>query len=259
MKRSVGAALLLTAITIPVCAQRVSSHSMASHGESSVHSSQGVRGEFSAPAPARSGGMRTAPTRGYAASRPLAAQRGEYGRPGIGSNGVGFGGPRRPYPGPSRYRRPYVTSYGWSIPYGAVGYGYPGLIGPGYGAGYGLGYADDSDSGGDDPSPAAPAADAGEGPDQDGGQPEGQSLPPWPYGGSQSASAPSSPTSQPGQDGVTIVFKDGRPPEQIRNFILTRTMLYVGDGRHPDIPVDALDLVATVKVNREAGVDFRLP
>jgi hypothetical protein len=57
---------------------------------------------------------------------------------------------------------------------------------------------------------------------------------------------------------VTLVFKDGRPAEHIHNYLLTRTTLYVQDGRRREIPVDELDLAATVKVNHEAGVDFQL-
>jgi hypothetical protein len=58
---------------------------------------------------------------------------------------------------------------------------------------------------------------------------------------------------------VTLIFKDGRPPEQIHNYILTRDTLYVGDRRSSEIPIDQLDLEATAKVNRDAGVDFRVP
>jgi hypothetical protein len=60
-------------------------------------------------------------------------------------------------------------------------------------------------------------------------------------------------------EAVTLVFKDGRASEQIHNYILSRNTLSVLDGRHRDIPVDQLDLVATEKANREAGVDFHLP
>jgi hypothetical protein len=60
-------------------------------------------------------------------------------------------------------------------------------------------------------------------------------------------------------EAITLVFKDGRAPEQIHNYILSKTTLSVLDGRHRDIPVDQLDLAATEKLNREAGVDFRLP
>jgi hypothetical protein len=60
-------------------------------------------------------------------------------------------------------------------------------------------------------------------------------------------------------DAVTLVFKDGRPSQQIHNYALTRTTLYVTDAHHRDIPVADLDLAATEKVNREAGVNFQLP
>jgi hypothetical protein len=58
---------------------------------------------------------------------------------------------------------------------------------------------------------------------------------------------------------VTLVFKDGRPAEQIHNYMLTRTTLYVQDERRREIPVDELDLAATVKANKAAGVDFQVP
>lgn len=58
---------------------------------------------------------------------------------------------------------------------------------------------------------------------------------------------------------VTLVFKDGRSPEKIHNYALTRTMLYVTDAQPQEIPVADLDLPATEKVNNEAGVKFQLP
>jgi hypothetical protein len=61
------------------------------------------------------------------------------------------------------------------------------------------------------------------------------------------------------EDAVTLIFKDGRPPEQIRNYAMTRTTLYVRDQHHRDIPLDQLDFEATQKVNHDAGVDFQLP
>ena len=60
-------------------------------------------------------------------------------------------------------------------------------------------------------------------------------------------------------EAVTLVFKDGRPVEKIHNYALTRTTLYVTDGRRQEIPVAALDVAATEKVNRAAGVRFQLP
>ena len=125
-------------------------------------------------------------------------------------------------------------------------YGYPGLIG-GYPYGYG-------DSMGSDDSQASaeccsrwkrcPAA-ALQPPALEPSQPSA--------GISQQSQAPGS------QDAVTIIFKDGRPPEQIHNYLLTRTTLYVNDSYRHDIPTSQLDLIATAKVNHDAGVDFSLP
>jgi hypothetical protein len=60
-------------------------------------------------------------------------------------------------------------------------------------------------------------------------------------------------------DAVTIVFRDGRPRQQIRNYILTRKTLFIGDDDQPSIPVEQLDLTATIKANEEAGVIFQVP
>ena len=68
------------------------------------------------------------------------------------------------------------------------------------------------------------------------------------------------PSPTPGsEEAVTLIFKDGRTPEQIHNYLLTRTTLYVGDPYHRDIPISQLDLAATAKVNHDAGIDFHLP
>ena len=58
---------------------------------------------------------------------------------------------------------------------------------------------------------------------------------------------------------VTILFKDGRAPEQIHNYLLSRSMLTVLDSQGREIPVNQIDVPATVQVNRQAGVDFHLP
>jgi hypothetical protein len=58
---------------------------------------------------------------------------------------------------------------------------------------------------------------------------------------------------------VTLVFKDGSPTEEIHNYLLTRTTLYVQDEHRREIPVDDLDLGATQKINKSNGVDFQLP
>jgi hypothetical protein len=140
-----------------------------------------------------------------------------------------------------------VSAYRTVVPYGVSGW-----IAPYY-----LGFPNDTT---DDES-SAPANPAAEGDDQ---QAYEQQPPPWPSGYDQGPTAPSPdyarPTPAPqSNEAVTLIFKDRRPPEQIHNYILTRDTLYVGNRRPSEIPVDQLDWTATSRVNREAGVDFRLP
>jgi hypothetical protein len=59
---------------------------------------------------------------------------------------------------------------------------------------------------------------------------------------------------------VILIYKDGRPPEQIQNYLATRTTLTVLDGnRRREIPLSDLNIPATVSANHQTGVDFQLP
>jgi hypothetical protein len=88
---------------------------------------------------------------------------------------------------------------------------------------------------------------------------------PFDYQGNQSTpqtqAAPEMPNSSApiGESAVTLVYKDGRPREQIYNYMLTTSTLYVLDQQRRDIPLDQLDIAATRKVNHDAGIDFALP
>jgi hypothetical protein len=145
------------------------------------------------------------------------------------------------------HRRPYISPYGSRELYGP-GYGALGWISP-----YPLDYPE---TGSTDNSAALPDQTSAEGYDA---QPDEQGLPPYP-GAYPPASVLPNPSSAPeSEEAVTIVFKDGRQPEQIHNYILTRSTLFVGDKQRREIPTDQLDLAATAKVNQDAGVDFRLP
>jgi hypothetical protein len=226
MNRLTAVALIIAGTAIPVCAQRA-----GSRGGFSGHSGQASRGGFSSSAP-----NRFASSPRYARSTsPFTARSLQR----VGASGFGA---RPPYTGASRYRRPYLSPYGTRIPYvlpvGVSPYfmGYPDAFG----------YDDSSTS----PDYAADGYDT---------QPveQGQPAPPWPYGAANDRSHQS---PAPGSEqAVTLFFKDGRPPEQVHNYILTRTTLYVGDGHHREIPTDELDLAATAELNQDAGVDFRLP
>jgi hypothetical protein len=61
------------------------------------------------------------------------------------------------------------------------------------------------------------------------------------------------------QSTITVIFKDGRPPEQIHNFLLTSTTLTVLDQHYREIPLKDVNIAATEATNRAAGVEFRVP
>lgn len=59
---------------------------------------------------------------------------------------------------------------------------------------------------------------------------------------------------------VILIYKDGRPPEQIQNYLATRSTLTILDGgRRREVPLSDLNIPATISANRQTGVDFQLP
>jgi hypothetical protein len=59
---------------------------------------------------------------------------------------------------------------------------------------------------------------------------------------------------------VILIYKDGRPPEQIQNYLATRSTLTILDGgRRREVPLTDLNIPATISANRQTGVDFELP
>ena len=144
---------------------------------------------------------------------------------------------------------------------------YPVLVGPGYWP-YDSSYDGFVDPAYNDPvynnisndgvAPEALQAPAySEDPGYPGPPPPPESTPP------PAPMPPAGPEMQyvPGSaDTVTLIFRDGRAPEEIHNYLATRTTLTVLDGhRRREIPIADLDLAATLKANRETGVDFQLP
>jgi hypothetical protein len=86
------------------------------------------------------------------------------------------------------------------------------------------------------------------------------------YQGSQPGRQVYAPSSQPMQSAaiapetlVTLIFKDGRAPEHIHNYLLTAKKLTVLDANFRDIPLDQINMTATEDANRAAGIDFRTP
>lgn len=97
-------------------------------------------------------------------------------------------------------------------------------------------------------------------------QPEDQQAPPAPPQPSPQQPNPSprapysgEPSAAPSAPPVTLIFKDGRRPEQIYNYLLTANTLTVLDQTRRDIPVSQIDVDATAKANLQAGVNFSLP
>jgi hypothetical protein len=166
------------------------------------------------------------------------------------------GGPgvpvRRPINGePLRRRAPYAgIPYGYAAPYGVAGWLGPDYLDDSYapadaGSAYGANGANAQPY-----SPDNSGYPGGYGPPPV----EQASVPPDSY---PPASAPQPPPAN--EEAVTLIFKDGRPAEQIHNYILTSKTLFVQDDRHRIIPVDELDLAATQKANLDKGVLFQLP
>jgi hypothetical protein len=225
MKRLSVVALAAVGFALPVCAQR-----SAAHGGFSAHSSPAFRGGFTSAPHSFEGAPR------YTGRSPLNSSPRL-----LGSAPRNFVSRPNYYYGAGRYRRPYPARYGYGVPYLGAGW-----IAPGY-----LAYPDTPPY--DDSDPTANYAGGYDSPPSDQTQP----LPAPPYPSYTEPLHASQPL--PNEEAVTLIFKDGRPPQQIRNYAMTRTMLYVRDEHHRDIPLDQLDFEATQKANRDAGVDFQLP
>ena len=174
--------------------------------------------------------------------------------PGFGRQQSGYTAGRVGNRRDGHHRREYISVYPAAYAYSV----YP-LIYPGYPTV--LDYGDSGDS--SEAGYSEPGQDSGpvyydNGPYQEQQQPP--SLLPWsgnappvPATGSQAQW----PSSEPA---VTLIFKDGsRQPLQVHNYALTQSTVFVGDGRGISIPIDDIDLPATVKANRDSGVEFRLP
>jgi hypothetical protein len=150
-----------------------------------------------------------------------------------------------------------------AYPVSVVGYLPPDLIDPDFLAPDEPLY-DNSDSA----QPVAPQPDyANNYPDNGYPEPAPENYPPYPppppQQPAQEPAPPVTPQMQyvPGSaDTVTLIFKDGRPPEQIQSYLATnKTVTVINGTRHREIPLADLDIPATIKANRETGVGFQLP
>jgi hypothetical protein len=139
--------------------------------------------------------------------------------------------------------------------YGQGG-GDPGY-GAGYGPGYGPGYAD-----------TVPYRDYGDAPGggSEGGAAEPQEpaylqAPPLQAPMARPSYAGSPATSRPAAEpALTVIFKNGRTPESMQNYMVNAKALTDLDQQHYEqIPLDQIDIAATEQTNRARGLDFQVP
>jgi hypothetical protein len=174
------------------------------------------------------------------------------------------------------YHHRNVFPYGY--PLGYAGF-YPGYAGyPGY-FDSGLGYGDDSAYSQAQGAPPQGMNGPEGGPQQvpyagspyDGGEAQRAPYAPGDQSGAYGpglggpAPAPSVQSSGPVTNGlehpeITLIFNNGRPPETITSYALTRTTLFALSGTHQrQIPLSELNIPATVEKNQENGVEFSVP
>jgi hypothetical protein len=185
------------------------------------------------------------------------AGRSAYRSAGTGSSrgGASNGGDRNLWDARRRsFDNWYVSNYpGWP------GYGYPYLIDPGF---YDWG---DSDDAADDGSSGIPdylnaypdgGYDAADEAPQQGYSGE---IPPWNVQMQRPAGAEASPSLAPEQP-LTVIFKSGRAPVKMQNYMMTAKFLTDLDSQHYEqIPLDQIDVAATERANSAAGVGFQIP
>lgn len=188
-----------------------------------------------------------------------------------------------PYRGISPYRPAYRPSYGnrrgqdrnrwrrgWyggTYPAWGYVYPYPYVIDPGF-----YDWSDTGDYGNGQDSAAneyAPYADYGM-PSSENAQhlypaQQGDRPSPYPYAQppGRTAARPaygSSGSSITAEQPLTLIFKNGRAPQTIQNYMMNTTELTDLDPQHfARIPLDEIDLVATIRINRAHGVNFEVP
>ena len=251
MRQPLALALALIFIPAVACAQRGGSHGGGFSAPRAASQSNSAPALTSHTAPAFHGNFTTASR--YSGSLARSGTQGARGGAVPFRTRGSTYGPRSTFrispaatrpPFYSRSRAPHPPRSPYRYGSGAgVPYIYPLWLGPSY-------FDDSADEPDDSADMGTPGVDAYA--DVQPGEP----YPPMAEETEQPAAAEPPP---PEPDAVTLIFKDGRPPQQVRNYALTRTTLYVIGAHHRDSPVADLDLDATEKANREAGVDFQLP
>lgn len=127
-------------------------------------------------------------------------------------------------------------------------------------------WGDSGDSGyGANAAPSPAYADANPYPDYDAGpepvQGPGDARPPvaYPPGTRPAYPGVSADTPEPEQ-AITVIFKNGRAPETIQNYLMnSRTLTDLDRQHYEQIPLDQIDIAATEQTNRARGLEFQVP
>lgn len=71
---------------------------------------------------------------------------------------------------------------------------------------------------------------------------------------------PSSSGAAATEEQLTLIFKNGRAPKTIGNYIMdTKALTDVDPQNYERIPIEEIDVAATARANRPRGVDFEVP
>lgn len=169
---------------------------------------------------------------------------------GSGDDGDRFDARRR------QFRNWYVSTYPNLL-------GYPYLLNPDL---YNLGLYDWSDSDNSAPGSYEPDNSQPGGyvtgnyqSDQNGPAPD---YPPYPNQGYAAPNqiAPAAAAAPSSAQPLTVIFKSGRSPVEIQNYMITAKVLTILDSEHYEqIPLDEINLAATQNFNKVAGVNFQVP
>ena len=176
-------------------------------------------------------------------------------------------GPYRGHDHDRRYRG--WGSYGYAPGYV---YTYPYVVDPGF---YDWGATDYSEQGPYADAPPDQSPDYGYGPEA---PYPGNGAVPYPQTQENAQPGPATPSVGPQRQEyhfataspsgatpiaskpLTLIFKGGRTPEKIQNYMVTSTELTDLDGEHFEkIPLDQIDVAATQQANRSSGIDFQIP
>jgi hypothetical protein len=135
-------------------------------------------------------------------------------------------------------------------------YNYPAWLGYGYPYAFDPGFYDWDDSGESADNQGGPV------PEDLAPYPEvpypGDGAPPFPA--QQSAVESTTPSAPIPEQPLTVIFKSGRAPVTMQNYMMTTKVLTDLDSLHyQQIPLDQIDLAATQRLNSAAGIDFQIP